>query len=162
MAEYIDPASLEDGQVLLYLKHNFLENRSMDTLSPLMSCLRDSKVIVPMNRVLAGENTGLIESLGPGEELTMPGGTRLKPDILRSGEKRFFPIFSATTVIPGDYGKKFTTIKLPMIKVIELAHTYQVEGLALDPFSESMVLPFEIADEIAKLESNLPPDTPME
>lgn len=48
MEEYIDAKTLESGKVLLYLKHNFLENRSQETLFPLLSCLRDSQVLVPM------------------------------------------------------------------------------------------------------------------
>jgi len=162
MPKYLDPASLEDGQVLLSLKQDFLEKQDMDSMSVLLSCLRDSRLIVPMNRVQAGENTGLIEALGPGEELVMPGGTRLKADILRSGTHRYFPVFSNPTVIPGDYTKRFTTIKLPMLQILKLAHTYQVEGLVLDAFKDSLLLPFRIADEISKLPSNLPPEEPIE
>ena len=159
MPEYIDPSTLEDGQVLLYLKHSFLENKCMETLNPLMSCLRDSIVTVPMNRSKDGNNDGLLDSLGKGDELNM-NGIRFKPDILRAGEQRFFPLFSNQKVMPADYARNFTVLRLPMVQVIKLAHSYDVAGLALDPFSENLVLPFEVADAIAELPSNLPPQEP--
>ncbi|MBE7027328.1 MAG: hypothetical protein E7410_07215, partial [Ruminococcaceae bacterium] len=49
MKKDIDKKTLESGRVLLYLKHEFLSNRSKETLFPLLSCLRDSNVIVPVN-----------------------------------------------------------------------------------------------------------------
>ena len=47
--DFVDPEILKNGNVLLLLKQRFIENRSEETIIPLLCCLGDSQVIVPMN-----------------------------------------------------------------------------------------------------------------
>lgn len=159
MGEYIDAKTLESGKVLLYLKHNFLENRSRETLFPVLSCLRDSQVIVPMNVTICKEDEEMFKNAQAGDTVSICGDIRLKPDILQNGDSFFFPMFSNMEQIPEDYGAHFSTINLSVLQCIEMAKSYkQVGGLVLDAFTEPMVLEYGIADIILQLESRLIPE----
>ena len=63
--DFVDPEILKNGNVLLLLKQSFIENRSEETIIPLLCCLGDSQVIVPMNVTMSkGEFKGQWEFPG--------------------------------------------------------------------------------------------------
>lgn len=159
MADYIEAKTLESGKVLLYLKHNFLENRCQETLFPLLSCLRDSHVIVPMNVIMSEEDEKMFMNVSVGDVISTNDDIRLRPDILQNGENYFFPIFSNREEIPEDYGSHFSTINLPVLQCIEMAKSYEhVCGLVLDAFTSPCVLEYELADLIKLFDSRLAPE----
>lgn len=160
MKDYIDAKTLESGKVLLYLKHNFLENRSQETLFPLLSCLRDSQVIVPMNLIMSEKDEEMFMNVKAGDVVSTNDDIRLKPDILQNGENFFFPIFSNMDEIPDEYGSHFSTINMSVLQCIEMAKSYDhVCGLVLDAFTDPCVLEYPIADLIYQFESRLAPET---
>ena len=159
MGEYIDAKALESGTVLLYLKHSFLKKRSSETLFPVLSCLRDSQVIVPMNVIMSKEDEEMFQNLKAGDTVSTREDIRLKPDILQNGEHFFFPMFSNAEQIPKEYGTHFSTINVSVLQCIEMAKSYKhASGLVLDAFTEPLVLEYEIADIIPQLESRLAPE----
>lgn len=159
MEDYIDPKVLEDGNMLLYSKYKFLENRREDNLFLLLSCLRDSQVIVPMNATISKEDEEMFLKAQAGDTVSTHKEVRLKPDILQNGEKFFFPMFSNADQIPEEYGSRFSTITLSVLQCIEMAKSYKnVCGLVLDAFTEPMVMEYDLADLIPELESRLAPE----
>lgn len=156
MVDYIGSETLENGNVLLYLKHKFLKNGDEKSLYPVLSCLRDSQVIVPMNTILSKEDEEMFLNSKLGDTVSPHNDIRLKPDILQNGDKFIFPIFSNKEQIPEEYGNRFSTINLPVLKCIEMAKSYEkVCGLVLDAFTESMIIEYELADLIIQFESKL-------
>lgn len=155
MSDYIDPKTLESGRVLLALKSMFNENRCKETLLPLLACLRDSVVYVPMNARLSEEDQKCALNLKVGDVWSNNDDIRLTPDTLRSPDgKLWLPIFTQKEQIPEDYRKGFSIIPLPALRCLNMAHaTDGVEGLVIDAFTEDTVLTFEIAD-IMKLLSS--------
>lgn len=156
MGDYIDSKTLENGNVLLYLKYNFFKNRDESSLFPVLSCLRDSQVIVPMNTITSKEDEEMLLDVKIGDIVSTHNQIRLKPDILQNGDKFFFPIFSNEEQIPAKYGSRSSTINLSVIQCIEMAKSYErVCGLVLDPFTEAMIIDYELADLIRTFESRL-------
>lgn len=159
MGEYIEAKTLESGKVLLYLKYNFIENRSQETLFPLLSCLRDSQVIVPMNVIVSEADEDMFMNVKVGDVVSTNDEIRLKPDILQNGDNFFFPMFSNAEQIPEDYGSHFSTINLSVLQCIEMSKSYEhVCGLVLDAFTDPVVLEYDLADLIPQFESRLKPE----
>ncbi len=156
MKRDIDKKTLESGKVLLYLKREFLSNRSKETLFPLLSCLRDSDVIVPVNVTVSDSDMKKFLNSKEGDIVTTSDEIRCKPDILKNGDKFFFPMFSNKEQIPKEYGRNFSSIVLSVMQCIKMAKSYEhVCGLVLDAFTEPLVLEYDIADLIPAFESRI-------
>ena len=48
MEQKISRKDLDSGNLLRFLKHRFLTQQNRQTLMPVLACLRDSEVIVPV------------------------------------------------------------------------------------------------------------------
>ncbi len=159
MKKDIDKKTLESGKVLLYLKHDFLSNRCQETLFPLLSCLRDSNVIVPVNITMSDFDRKQFINSKQGDTVTISDEMRCKPDILKNGDSFFFPMFSNEEQIPEEYGHNFSKIVLSVLQCIKMAKNYEhVCGVVLDAFTEPLVLEYNIADLIPQFESRLKSD----
>ncbi len=119
----IDKKALASGTVLLILKERFLDDKKEETLYPLLHCLKDSDVTVP------------------------------ESDILKKGDKDYFPVFSNKEEIPENYNKKLCENTLPFLKCIErVVADDKIYGIVLDPFTRPMVLPKDILEIIPAFE----------
>lgn len=157
--DFIDPEILKNGNVLLLLKQRFIENRSVETIFPLLCCLRDSQVIVPVNVTMSKEDEEMFLHAQKGDTVTTSGNIRMKPDILQNGDAFFFPMFSNAEQMPEDYAAKFSNINMSVLQCIKMAKTYdKVIGLVLDAFTDPVVLEYQLADIIPRLESRLKPE----
>lgn len=158
--DYLDPAVLENGKVLLALKRNYLLTQSIEKLPPLLACLRDSLVWVPMNTVMGDQDKRRMQSVKAGDIFSPLEDIHLKPDILKSPDGHFwFPIFSQMEQMPETYSSHFSKLKMSVLQAIGMAHaTEGVVGIVLDAFTQSIALNFEIADLIPTMESHLKPD----
>ena len=155
--EKITKEVLASGRVLLALKCSFLENRSKETLFPLLSCLRDSVVYVPVNLLISERDTVQLTSCKAGDYFKNQDEIRMKPDILESPDKkRWLPIFSQREQIPKEYVAGFSTVNLSVLRCLKLAHAQEnMDGIVLDAFGDAVALPFEIADIISEIPSRL-------
>lgn len=148
--------TLESGKVLLCLKESFLNYPCEVSLGPLLSCLRDSKVFVPVNVTMSETDRSKFLNSKKGDVLTTSDVIKCKPDILRREDKFYFPMFSNYEQIPEEYGRGFSNVVLPVLQCIEMAKSYEnVCGLVLDAFTLPLVLEYDIADLIPKFESKL-------
>ncbi len=141
--DFIDPEELADGKVLLYLKNRFRSNTIRENVIPMLGCLRDSVVFVPLKESPRG---------------TLPG-RRPQPDLLAAPDGgRFLPVFSQREQIPPDYAESFVIAPMNAMDCLSLAHAEEnVLGLVLDAFTEQVILPFEIADAMEDFPSRLRP-----
>lgn len=156
MKKDIDKETLKSGRELLYLKHEFLSNRCKETLFQLLSCLRDSNVIVPVNITMSDFDKEQFINARQGDVLTTSDDIRCKPDILKNGDNFFFPMFSNEEQIPEEYDNNFSKVILPVLQCISMAKSYEnVCGIVIDAFTEPLVLGYEIADLIFEFENRL-------
>ena len=94
MSNYIDPKVLESGNVLRYLKLEFLEQPSKETLFPFLECMRDSIVYVPMNAILSENDQLRLKNVKVGTRWKNEDEIRMRPDILKSPDgKESIPEF---------------------------------------------------------------------
>ena len=91
-----------------------------------------------------------------GQTITNSDEVGLVPDILKNGDKFFFPVFSSAEEM-GEYGKNFSKIQKHILEVIPLARSNErnVEGIVLNAFSEPFVLNAEIFDLVEKMKSRI-------
>jgi len=158
--KYVEADSLDGGKVLYTIKRMFLDERTPEKLDSLLSCLRDSIVRVPGRAVLSEEDQKrFIEGIkgGVGATFSNEDEVIFEPDILVNDDgERFFPIFCNDEQIPEDYKQNFSIKDIPVFRCIELAKMKDnVNGLVLDPFTEQITIPFEMANIIDRKKSRI-------
>lgn len=155
MAEKITGEMLSDGSVLLNFKKRFALERSQENLVSLLICLHDSTVCVPLTMKMSERDEEKFKNAGEGEEVECEDEVHLSPDIFKTEDgAMYFPIFSQREQISEEYSKDFSVMPFSVGQCLEMAHSVDgVCGLVLDPLTEPLPLPFEIADMIEKLPS---------
>ena len=159
---------LEDGSYLKRALEICNRNRTSLNLIKLARILRDSWVWVPCNAVLsdndyesltkavmeARENGGLDTLVG--REVTNHDSVRMVPDILQNGDDFFFPVFTSEEEM-GEYGEQFSKIQSHFLKTADLARNNEknVKGIVINAFTEPFVVPREMFDVIANMESSV-------
>ena len=135
----VDPSVLEDGSLLLQMKERWLADSTDENFYGVLGCLRDSLVVVPVSESEEG---------------------KVRPDILQGSDgEYYFAVFSRKEQIPPEYASQVRCLRLPILRCLKLAHEAEgVAGLVLDAFTGPMLLPFEVADQLAKIPSNLKPE----
>lgn len=148
--------TLESGRVLLALKRHFIEKSSKENLFALLSCLRDSMVIVPITVTMSDVDEVAFLNAKKGDTVTTEESVRLKPDIMIQGEDLYFPMFTNADQMPEDY-VGFSTLEISVVQCIDLAKGMgDLTGLVLDPLTEeTVIIPFDLADVILQIESRL-------
>lgn len=157
---------LEDGSFLKKAIEICNRNRTQMNMLKLMKILRDSWVWVPCNAVMsetdndavlkmiqeAEENGGLDKLVG--KTITNQDQIRMVPDILQNGEEFFFPVFS-TAEDMGKYGESFSKVQRHFLEAVNLARNNEkkVTGIVINAFTEPFIMPMELLDIIAEMDS---------
>ena len=157
---------LEDGSFLKKAIEICNRNRTQMNMLKLMKILRDSWVWVPCNAVMsetdndavlkmiqeAEENGGLDKLVG--KTITNQDQIRMVPDILQNGDEFFFPVFS-TAEDMGKYGASFSKVQRHFLEAVNLARNNEkkVTGIVINAFTEPFVMPMELLDIIAEMDS---------
>lgn len=148
--------ALEDGHLLRYLKHLFLERQDRQTLMEVLSCLRDSEVIVPVRIDVSDEDAKRILSAPKGQRILTQDKAKLNPALLKSTDGIFLPVFSSPEQLTAEYAKTVSTMNLSAVSAIRYAQTIEnINGLVLDAFNEPMLIPMPSAELILKMKSHL-------
>ena len=165
----ITPELLEDGSFLKRAAAICGRNQTPLNIIKLERILRDSYVWIPCNAVLSDADYEMWEKAVMeakerddldsliGREFTNQDYVRLVPDILQKGEEYFFPVFSSVEEM-GEYGEGFSKIEKHFLEAISLAKNNKndVSGIVINAFSEPCVIPKEIFDIIADMDSAIP------
>ena len=156
MEKKITKKALEDGGLLRHLKHDFLTRRNHQTLMPVLACLRDSEVIVPVQAVVSDADQARILNAAKGESVDTVDPVSFKPDLLQSEDGIFLPVFSNANQIDPEYAKNFSLLTVSAVDCIRsLLEMKNVNGLVIDAFTEAMLVPKESAEIILKMKSHL-------
>lgn len=157
---------LAGGRLLKEAVAEFNKNHTKDNFFEVLELLRDSYVWVPCSAVLgdedreafekAVENAGGDLSSLVGKTFTSKASIRLIPEILKSGDKFFFPIFSGEEEM-GELSKGFSKVEKHMLEVIPLARNNErkLAGIVLNAFTEPFLLDAEIFDIVENMKSRI-------
>ncbi len=166
--EPITEELLEDGSFLKKAIKICNRNRTQLNLIKLTRILRDSDVWVPCNMIMSDEDydtwskavldaadKGEIDSI-IGQEFTAHDNIRMVPDILQNDDNYFFPVFTTDEEM-GEYGEHFSKIQSHFLEAMNLARNNEknVCGIVINAFSESFVIPIELFDIIAEMDSSI-------
>lgn len=157
---------LADGSMLKEAVSMFNQLRTEDNFITVLELLRDSVVWIPCDVIFSNEDQAqLDEMVGQnaddlsgivGKAFTAQNAVRLKPCLLRSGDKQFFPVFSGDGEM-GEQSAGMSKVQDHMLKAIQLAagNENDVAGIVLNPFTEPFVLDRELFDLVAKMKSRI-------
>lgn len=140
-------------------------NRTQLNLIKVARILRDSYVWIPCSSVLSERDQNRIRemieskedpSLLKGETWQAMDEIRMVPDILQNGDEFFFPVFSSEEEM-GEYGESFSKVEKHFLEALILAGNNEknVAGIVINAFSEPFVVPREMFDIIAGMESSI-------
>lgn len=121
---------LADGKKLKAALTTFNNNKNKFQLFNVLELLRDSKVEVPY--------------------------TKQGPDLLYADYKYYFPVFSNSNEMK-KYGKDIFKTNMSFVEAIDKAEKYseKIEGIVVNPFSDSFVIKKQMFDMIKDIESRL-------
>lgn len=151
--EKMDPEvlakELENGDVLVNLRNYFITQKTPENLMPLLKCMKDSQIIVPMNLELSEEDLNRFENAEDGERMETSDEIKMLPAILEAKGKRLFPMFSQVEQIPEDFKNDHNLVKMPTVQALNMAHAIKdLDGIVLDPLTAPVAMPFVTADMI--------------
>lgn len=157
---------LEDGSFLKRAVEICNRNRTQLNLIKIAKILRDSWIWIPCNAivgdadydawskvVMEAADKGDLDSL-VGHEFTSQDSIRFVPDILQNGDDFFFPVFTSEEEM-GEYGEGFSKVQKHFLEAASLARNNEknVKGIVINAFSEPFVVPIEMFDIIAGMDS---------
>ena len=160
---------LEDGSFLKRATEICNRNRTQLNMIKLLRILRDSWVWIPCNAIMSDADYNAFEKMVMaakdgegldslvGQTFTAQDETRLVPDILQNGDDFFFPVFTTAEEM-GEYGERFSKVEKHFLEAANLARNNEknVKGIVINAFTEPFVVPIELFDLVAKMDSNLP------
>ena len=161
---------LEDGSFLKRAVEICNRNRTQMNLVKLMKILRDSWVWIPCTAIMSAADTEAVaktikEAVEKGSLDVLVGSTitnqdevHMVPDILQNGDDFFFPVFTTAGEM-GEYGKDFSKIQEHFLTAVTLARNNKkkVTGIVINAFTEPFVIPEELFDIIAEMDSAIKP-----
>ena len=164
---------LEDGSFLKRAIGICNRNRTQLNLIKLARILRDSWVWVPCTAVMSdadqeqwtklvmdAQQKGDLNSI-VGQEITSQDNIRMVPDILQKGDKYFFPVFTTAEEM-GEYGKNFSKIERHFLEAANMARNNEknVTGIVINAFTEPFIIPKEMFEIIAGMDSSFDQEDP--
>ena len=161
---------LEDGSFLKRAVEICNRNRTQMNLVKLMKILRDSWVWIPCTAIMSAADTEAVaktikEAIEKasldvlvGSTITNQDDVHMVPDILQNGDDFFFPVFTTAEEM-GEYGKDFSKIQEHFLTAVTLARNNKkkVTGIVINAFTEPFVIPEELFDIIAEMDSAIKP-----
>jgi len=149
---------LKNGKVLCTIMEMYNEDGSEKNFNGVLRCLRDSNVIVPITVNLAQEDADKIANTDPRFFVNVENNINASTELIEStnGEK-YFPVFSQIGQIADKYKNTVANfISVPFVKVLKMAATYtEAKGIAVDPFTNSFIVPADIYEAVGNLPSEI-------
>ena len=138
---------LEDGSFLKRAAGICARNRTELNMFKLLRVLRDSHVWIPCNLDLGDEKQ---------KDIPIEECLRVGAKILKSGDKYFFPVFSAADEM-GKSGDNSTAIKCTFMYALSLAMNgkEEVSGIVINPFTEPFVVDSGFFGVLEEMKSSL-------
>ncbi len=157
---------LSDGSMLRAAIAKFNADKSQDSLTEVLELLRDSSVLVPCIAMLSKQDQQALKEL---VEKSKENGLkendgdfknqekiRLVPDVVKKGDKYFFPVFSADSEMSA-VDKRFSKVRKSFIDVIKRAkaNNPKIDGIVIDADTNAMVVSSELFETVLKMRSRI-------
>ncbi len=143
----VSKENLKDGKILNELIERFVKEPKGENLYPILLCLVDSDVQVPMNMILSEEDEQKFKNTKIGDNVALDNELRLRPDWLQDPDtkKLYFPIFSTIEMATEEYSKSFSWINMDIDTCINFADDNpDCYGLILNAFTTPIVIEGDI------------------
>jgi hypothetical protein len=140
---------LKDGKILNQLIQRFLNDSKIETFYPILLCLIDSDVQVPMNLIISDEDAETMKNSKVGDTVSLKNDARFRPDWLKSEQsnKLYFPIFSTIEDATEEYSKNFSWMNLNIDTCLNFVENNKdCSGLILNAFTTPIVIEGEILE----------------
>lgn len=156
-------ADLKDGKMLRDAIAVFNDDKTESNFIDVLELLRDSLVWIPCNVVMGEADQKYLEELAEKDEDEVVGKTfsaiediRMIPDILKNGDKYYFPVFSSREEM-GDYGNDYSKVQKHFFEAMNFAmdNEQDVVGIVVDAFSNPIVIDKGLFDIIGNMKSRL-------
>ncbi len=150
---------LADGSMLREAIAAFNDDKTESNFSDVHELLRDSLVWIPCNVVMGEADQKFLEELAEKDEDEVVGKTfsaiediRMIPDILKNGDKYYFPVFSSREEM-GEYGNDFPKVQKHFFEAMNFAmgNEQDVVGIVVDAFSNPIVIDKGLFDIIGNI-----------
>lgn len=147
----VDKEVLKSGNVLRGLKDRFLDNPKVENISPLLACMIDSDLYVPMNLNISVEDAKTFKNSKVGDKVSLKNKMKMRPDWLKNEDESddlFLPVFSSVDEATEEYNKNFSWINLSLDECIEFVKSNdKCIGIVLDAYTK----PFVITGDLLKI-----------
>ena len=134
----------------------FNQSSTEDNLIDILEILRGIPVWIPCNAIVSEADIDSLKSKKAGDTFQSTDDIRMVPDILQSGDKFFFPVFTSCDEM-GDYGENFSKIEKWFIETIPIAQNNekQITGIVINAFTDAFVLPNKLIEIIRQRGSKI-------
>lgn len=151
----LNPLHTEEN-ILKAAIQKFNQSSTEDNLIDILEILRGIPVWIPCNAIVSEADIDSLKSKKAGDTFQSTDDIRMVPDILQSGDKFFFPVFTSCDEM-GDYGENFSKIEKWFIETIPIAQNNekQITGIVINAFTDAFVLPNKLIEIIRQRGSKI-------
>ena len=136
----LDPAELENGDILRQLVEQLKNKPCEKHYVAVLRCLRDSFIWIPGNIRISEMDTAEILRKKEGDTFSPQQDMKFVPDFLQNGDEFFLPVFSNQEQM-GEYGDHCSKLERHFFDAMRLAlGREEVSGIVLDPFTSPCVV----------------------
>ena len=136
----VDPAELENGDILRQLVEQLKNKPCEKHYVAVLRCLRDSFIWIPGNIRISEMDTAEILRKKEGDTFSPQQDMKFVPDFLQNGDEFFLPVFSNQEQM-GEYSDHCSKLERHFFDAMRLAlGREEVSGIVLDPFTSPCVV----------------------
>lgn len=159
---------LADGRMLCDAIDVFAKETTQEHFIDILELVRDSHIWIPCNTILGQlDEEALFKMADEAENLDDLVGTtftslqdiRLVPDLIKLGEKIYFPVFTSVEEM-GEAAKDHSQLQKHFLEAIRMAGASEedVAGILINPFSSGMVIEKDVWDIVENMKSRIVED----
>ncbi len=152
-----------DTKMLLDAVKHFHQEQNETNFLTVLQVLRDCFVWVPCTAVESDRDREAMQRLleeaedDPeslvGAEITRQDDLRMVPQLVQSGDRVLFPVFTSTEAM-GSMAEDFSQLEAHILEVVRIAkNTEEAEGIVLDAFTDPLVIDRQLYELLEALES---------
>lgn len=125
----------KDGVILRNLIEDFNQEKNTEKMASVLICFRDSEVVIPH---LAGSD---------------------EVDLLKCDGHVYLPVYSNGKQMEGTYDDRYEGVSYTALDALELAEGFaEVEGILIDGFTNPFMVPGNLFEFVANLDSSIDDD----
>lgn len=156
---------LADGSMLCNAIDVFAKETTQEHFIDILELVRDSYIWIPCNTILGQlDEEALFNMANDADNLddlvgitfTSKQDIRLVPDLMKMGDRIYFPVFTSVEEM-GEAAKDHSQLQKHFLEAIRMAEASEedVAGILINPFSSGMVIKKEVWDIVENMKSRI-------